>query len=413
MKNERNLRQINLSTRLGALKPYNYIYFSLHSMPNEDPTKSSVNDSSLETSAIISVIIPTYERPGILSKCLESLAIQTSKRFETIVVCNGSTDKTFEVVDSFRELLPSLQTIIFSENIWSWTDHSIYYSTVYRKGMLNANGDFLLFLSDDDAISPEFIERAIHSLTMYADCVAFMGYPIDRDLSTGIDIEADYAIHGLNRPRLEDGRSLALRYFSPNPQDNLDLADPGFGYVIKSTLYKDPELQDLIWSGGYEIPQYLALIPNGMVAFDPDAKFYWGRHVDQANRQLNARIGTLHSYEAVWHRERQLAIPIWRERFGREWANALESRLASKTGFRAVRFLWKTHPYDRNVVWVLGRIIRDPRKLSDVARTDGREPLFWILMPRACTVIFQRLLKRLRTLLDVGFDRVFCRSDSH
>ena len=365
-------------------------------MSNEDRTRNSASDSSPGTSAIISVIVPTYERPGILSKCLESLAAQTSKRFEVIVVCNGSTERTLEVVESFREFLPSLQTIIFPENIWSWTDLRIYYSTVYRKGMLNAHGDFLLFLSDDDALSPEFIERAIHSLTTYVDCVAFTGSPIDRDLTTGDEVEPEYVIHRVNRPQLEDGRRLALRYFSPNSRDNLDLADPGFGYVIKSTLYKDPELQDLIWSGGYEIPQYLALIPNGMVAFDPNAKFYWGRHDDQANRQLNARIGTLHIYESLARRERQLAIPIWRERFGIEWANALDSRLANETGFRAVRFLWKPHPYDRNVVWVLGRVIRDPRRMSDVARTDGREPLFWILMPRACAVIFQRLLKRLR-----------------
>ena len=357
---------------------------------------NGTHDLVAPSGPIISVIIPTYDRPDILSKCLESLALQSSKQFEVVVVCNGSTARTFEVVDSFRELLPSLSTVSFVENVWSWTDISIYYSTVYQRGMLNSKGDFLLFLSDDDALAWDFVERAVQALSSDTNCVAFTGSPIDRDLSTGIDVEPDYVVHNRNRPRLEDGVRLALRYFSLDRNDNRDLDDPGFGYVIRSDLYKDPALQHLIWSCDYETTQYLALIPNGVVAFDPEAKFYWGRHDNQANRLLDARIGTLRSYELMRDRERDLAIPIWRERFGPELANSLEKRLRGKSGFRSLKFLWTTHGNDRNVVWDLGRIIRDPGKILEVARTDGREILFWILFPRACLVILERSLKRLQ-----------------
>jgi hypothetical protein len=262
--------------------------------------------------------------------------------------------------------------------------------------MLNSKGDFLLFLSDDDALAWDFVERAVQALSSDTHCVAFTGSPIDRYLATGIDVEPDYVVHNRNRPRLEDGKRLALRFFSQDRDDNRDLDDPGFGYVIKSNLYKDPELQDLIWSGGYEVTQYLALIPNGMVAFDPEAKFYWGRHDNQANRLMDARVGSLRMYELLRRRERDLAIPIWGDRFGPEFADALDNRLRGKSGFRSLKFLWTAHGSDRNVVWDLGRIIRDPRKILEVARTDGRELLFWILFPRACLVIIQRSLKRLQ-----------------
>jgi len=355
--------------------------------------------SGMSSESIISVIIPTYDRPDILSQCLESLSLQSSRKFEVVVVYNGSTARTFEVVESFRELLPSLRTVTFVENIWSWTDITIYYSTVYQRGMHNSKGDFLLFLSDDDALAWDFVERAIQALSSDANCVAFTGSPIDRDLNTGIDVEPDYAVHNRNRPRLEDGVRLALRYFSLDRNDNCDLGDPGFGYVIRSDLYKDPALQHLIWNCDYETSQYFALIPNGMVAFDPEAKFYWGRHANQANRLMDARIGMLRSLELMHDREKDLAIPFWRERFGPELADSLEKRLRGKSGFRSLKFLWRTHGYDRNVVWDLGRIIRNPGKILEVARTDGREFIFWILFPRACLVILKRLLNRLRTSL--------------
>ncbi|UXI00904.1 glycosyltransferase [Photobacterium sp. TY1-4] len=53
----------------------------------------------------ISVIVPTYNRAELLSRTLKSLAEQTfhSSRYEVIVIDDGSTDQTRQVVDSFRD----------------------------------------------------------------------------------------------------------------------------------------------------------------------------------------------------------------------------------------------------------------------------------------------------------------------
>jgi hypothetical protein len=260
--------------------------------------------------------------------------------------------------------------------------------------MLNAEGDFLLFLSDDDAIADDFIERALAAFKKSPNCVAFMGSPVDRYFETGIDIEPESVLHSVMRPQLEDGRQLALRYFSSTLADKVDLVDPGFGYVVKSSLYRDPTLQEIIWCGGYEVPQYLALLPHGLVAFDREAKFYWGRHEDQTNKVMNARIGMLRLYQSLARRERQLAVPLWRSRFGIELARELDLRLGRDSGFRSIRYLWKAHPSDVNVIWVVGRVLRNPRIIIDVARTDAREPIFWLLLPRACRIVAKRGVKK-------------------
>ncbi|NMC98827.1 MAG: glycosyltransferase, partial [Bacteroidales bacterium] len=49
----------------------------------------------------VSVIIPTYNEEGVIGECLESLTRQTLKKFEVIVVDDGSNDCTIEVAYNF------------------------------------------------------------------------------------------------------------------------------------------------------------------------------------------------------------------------------------------------------------------------------------------------------------------------
>lgn len=50
----------------------------------------------------ISVIVPTYNEKATLGKCIESLDFQTHNDFEIIVVDDGSTDSTFQVVSKLK-----------------------------------------------------------------------------------------------------------------------------------------------------------------------------------------------------------------------------------------------------------------------------------------------------------------------
>lgn len=350
-------------------------------------------------SPLLSVVVPTHDRPSHLRACLDSLISQTSRSFEVVVVLNGSPKESRDIVLRSRKMLPELKTVTFDRNIWDWNDLRVYYRTIYGAGLDHSVGDYILFLSDDDAISSNFVEAALNAFSSNSDCVAFTGAASDTQSG-----EQKFSVGGEStlkskRVQLEDGIDAALRYFSPSSVDKADLADPGFGYVVKTDLYRDPELQEIIWSGGYEVPQYLALIPNGSVAFDATAKFFWGRHPDQANRLLNSRVGMLRQYEMIRQREMRAAIPLWRNRFGVEPARMLEGRLRGQNGWRTYRFLWETHVYDANVVAVLGRVARSPLEIFRVGSTDARHLIFWVLLPRALMVVGRRALRRFSRLL--------------
>ena len=91
---------------------------------------------------LLSVIIPTRNRAKTLFWTLKSIAKQTlhSKLFEVIVVDNGSTDTTRDVVDSFMEKISNLRY---------YYDKSPGLHVGRHKGLLEAKADILVYADDD------------------------------------------------------------------------------------------------------------------------------------------------------------------------------------------------------------------------------------------------------------------------
>jgi glycosyltransferase involved in cell wall biosynthesis len=89
----------------------------------------------------LSVIIPTYNRADRLKDCLEALTHQTqsSKDFEVIVVVDGSTDKTIEMLEELKT--PYELTFLYQANCGQ--------NNARNYGVSVAKGRFCLFLDDD------------------------------------------------------------------------------------------------------------------------------------------------------------------------------------------------------------------------------------------------------------------------
>ena len=94
----------------------------------------------------ISVVIPTYNRAQYLKEALDSIANQTIKVFEVIVVDDGSTDNTEEVV--MQTDLPI--QYVGQENCGP--------ASARNTGMQKAIGDWIAFLDSDDLWVPQKVE---------------------------------------------------------------------------------------------------------------------------------------------------------------------------------------------------------------------------------------------------------------
>jgi len=100
----------------------------------------------------ISVVIPAYNVEKYISNTLQSLLCQNNKQFEIIVVNDGSTDKTLEVVNNtFNCSGFDNYQIISIENSGV--------SVARNVGLQKTKGDYILFLDGDDYVSDNMINE--------------------------------------------------------------------------------------------------------------------------------------------------------------------------------------------------------------------------------------------------------------
>ncbi len=110
----------------------------------------------------ITVIIPTYNRKKTIKRCINSIISQTIQPYEIIVVDDGSTDNTLEIVNEFMY------------NIKVIKQNHRGAQAARNLGILNARGDYIAFLDSDDEWLPQMLETSINEISLHKnDCVIY------------------------------------------------------------------------------------------------------------------------------------------------------------------------------------------------------------------------------------------------
>jgi glycosyltransferase involved in cell wall biosynthesis len=100
----------------------------------------------------VSVIIPTYNRASYVTKAIESVLAQTYNDFEIIVIDDGSTDNTKEVLSPFMDKI----TYIWKPNGGCASARNV--------GIQTSKGEFIAFLDSDDLFEPTKFEIQVKTL---------------------------------------------------------------------------------------------------------------------------------------------------------------------------------------------------------------------------------------------------------
>lgn len=101
-----------------------------------------------------SIIIPTYNRADFLPKAIESVLAQTFADWELIIVDDGSTDNTKDVVSQYSD---SRITYIYQENAER--------SAARNNGITHSVGEYVLFLDSDDYYLSNFLNDLNQAIT--------------------------------------------------------------------------------------------------------------------------------------------------------------------------------------------------------------------------------------------------------
>lgn len=101
----------------------------------------------------VSIVVPVYNAEEHINLFMDSLLSQTYDNIEIILVNDGSTDRTLEIINSYKKHYPNIIKIINKLNGGV--------AETRNKGIEYVTGKYIMFADDDDKIEPNYIEEYV------------------------------------------------------------------------------------------------------------------------------------------------------------------------------------------------------------------------------------------------------------
>ena len=98
----------------------------------------------------VSIIIPVYNNEQYIEKCIQSVLNQTFENFEVIVINDGSTDKSGEILEKLNR--EDSRIILIEQK-----NQGV--AVARNRGMNKATGKYITFVDGDDYLKNDYIEK--------------------------------------------------------------------------------------------------------------------------------------------------------------------------------------------------------------------------------------------------------------
>lgn len=161
-----------------------------------------------------SFIVPVYNTSKYLKKCLDSLVKQTFKDFEIIIVNDGSTDNSSNIISKYQDTYKNIKVI---------NQKNEGLSMARNNGVKEANGEYLIFIDSDDYVEKNLLKEVDKEIKD-AEVLRYQVISEDEDGSNKIDFneEAFDMVNGYQ----------AFKYLS-----NYHFVEPAWCYAFKKDYY--------------------------------------------------------------------------------------------------------------------------------------------------------------------------------
>jgi glycosyltransferase involved in cell wall biosynthesis len=118
------------------------------------------------TMDLISIVIPVYNSEKYLAECLDSVISQTHQNIEIIIVDDGSTDSSPDILKKYSDKV----------NIFSQQNSGL--ASALNLGISKMNGDWFKWFSPDDVMYPYTIETLIDIAKKHSDTLIYSNWEI-------------------------------------------------------------------------------------------------------------------------------------------------------------------------------------------------------------------------------------------
>lgn len=140
----------------------------------------------MEKIASFAILVAVYNGSEYLRRCLDSLLRQTLKDIQVICVDDGSTDNSWEILQSYAAVDQRIEIYHLNQNYGA--------AHARNEGIRYINARYTTFLDCDDAFAPDALERALQVFDKHpqVDCVLFKLITIGGDNSTAQEYIMDF-----------------------------------------------------------------------------------------------------------------------------------------------------------------------------------------------------------------------------
>jgi glycosyltransferase involved in cell wall biosynthesis len=139
----------------------------------------------------VSVIVPVYNQEKYIKRCVDSILHQTLSNIEIILVDDGSTDSSLEIMHQYEKQ---------DERVRVLTQHNMYAGVARNNGLSVAAGEYVIFWDSDDYFAENALE-ALYTEAKKSDADICVGEAVKEDVVTGV-VNKD--IHYVHKKRIPE-----------------------------------------------------------------------------------------------------------------------------------------------------------------------------------------------------------------
>ncbi len=134
---------------------------------------------------LVSVVVPTYDRAGLLVEALDSVRAQTYRPIELLIVDDGSTDDTGGVVEEWRAACAGDDGL----TVRYFRQENAGAPAARNRGLIESAGEYVQFLDSDDLLHPA--KLAVHVPALAGDDALDFVYSATTHFTTTLDWEVE------------------------------------------------------------------------------------------------------------------------------------------------------------------------------------------------------------------------------
>lgn len=238
-----------------------------------------------KNSIFISIIMATYNRSHFIIETLDSILKQSFKDWECLIIDDGSTDATKEILQPYLQKDPRIK--YFERN----NNHKKGLPGCRNQGLEIAQGEFVVFFDDDDIVHPDLLALSIKEIAANnADYCRYLRTIFTGEFRYNFDFDLNYNIESLDVKNLDE---IIMNVIPFNSCQVL---------WRKSNFSTNKFNEDLMYAEEWEC--YSRILSTGVQGISISKILFYGR------KHSNSNTGEFHNNSPIRKRSKIKAVNL-------------------------------------------------------------------------------------------------------